>query len=375
MKRMIVAAIAVAGMICAPGFAAPAVQQVGKVGPTSLTLQTTSSMALVRQQARVQLREGKNLLSFSWDEEKIDAASVRLRAEGLQIGQTERPAGTENTLRWTVTAPEAGERLIAVSYLLDGMEWSPDYRIRFAQGEAHVRVTGSVAVTNDSGLSLEDVEASIVLGRPASGSDGSERLSFQIPGLDSIAVGETVRVSFLPPMELSAELVHRIDSERATRVERFLVIQPPATGVLGREALPAGPAYLSIHRPEQPTHTLRTKLEYQPSEKFEIAIGPERDLMVKRTLLEQEKTELEFDRLRAVSGHDTVERYRIDVTSYLDREVELEIVETVLETWRLRTRALHVLEDGRAIIRLTVPPGDEASLEFTITKHSGTRIP
>ena len=375
MIRRLQVAFIVTVIGCAPVLAVPAVQQVGQIGPTELVLHTVGSKALVRQQARVQLREGRNLLSFSWAEEKIDVASVRLQAEGLEVGETVRPAGAEQTLQWTVLVPEAGERPITIAYVVDGIDWSPDYRMSLAEGASQVTLGGEVAVTNGSGLCLGDLTARIALGRPGTGAESADRVSFPLQGLDALGVGETVRARFLPPMEMSAELVYRIDSERSRRVEKLLMVQPPTTGALGREALPAGPAYLVIDRNDRPDQIIRTKLDYEPSEEFAIGIGPERELIVERTLLEQSKSNIQFDRLGSVSGFDTVERYRLAVTSHLDREVDLEIFETVLGTWRLRTDALHVLEDGRAIMRMKVPAGGEAALEFTLTKHSGTRIP
>ncbi len=374
--QWLMAAFAAAAVMCAPAFASPTVEQIGQMGPAELVLHTGTSKALVRQQVRLQLRDGQNSVSFSWTAGKIDASSVRLEAKGLQVGETTRPAGTEKTLQWSVTAPEAGEHTATLSYLLDGIKWSPDYRMHLAAGETRVTLSGTIALTNESGLHLKRVDAKLVLGRPGGGTDAGERLVFPIFSLESLPVGETFRTRFLDALEMPVERVYRIDSEHAAeRVDRLLVVQPPSTGVLGREALPTGSMHLTIDRGEQPARVIRTKLDYEPSEEFEIGIGPERDVLVERDLLEHRKVEMEFDRLGKVSGFDTVQRYRLRVTSYLARAIELEIIETVLETWELRTDALHVLEDGRAIMRLPLPAGDQASLEFTLIKHSGTRIP
>ncbi len=376
MIRRLQAAFIVMLLGSVPIPAAPVVQQVGQIGPTELVLQTAESKALVRHQATVHLREGRNLLAFSWnEEEQIDSASVRIQGENLQIGETVRPARADRKLQWTVSAPDAGERPITITYMLDGINWSPHYRMRVPEGGSQLTLTGEIEVTNDSGLALDNLDAKLVLGRPGTGSERDERMTFSIADVDALAVGETVRTGFLSLMEMPAEFVYRIDSERANRVEQVMLVQPPETGVLGREALPTGSASLTIMRGGGPDRIIRTKLEYEPADEFEIRIGPERDLMVERTLLEQQKTNVEFDRIGAVSGFDTIENYRLQVTSYLAHEVEIEVAETVLDTWQLRTDADYELEDGRAFMRITVPPGGEVSLEFTLTKHSGTRIP
>jgi len=83
---------------------------------------------------------------------------------------------------------------------------------------------------------------------------------------------------------------------------------------------------------------------------------------------------VEFDRLGRVSGFDTVEKYRLLVRNHLAEAVDLEVVEVVLDTWDFAGRAA-TEEDGRVTMDLSVPSGMERALEFTLTKHSGTRIP
>jgi hypothetical protein len=117
------------------------------------------------------------------------------------------------------------------------------------------------------------------------------------------------------------------------------------------------------------------KLSYEPSEPFTLTLGQERDIVVERRLMERRKIAMEFDRLGEVSGFDTVESYAVSVRNHLNEAIELEMVETVLETWELKTDALHILEGGEALMLLDVPADGEATLEFTLVKHSGTRIP
>jgi len=101
-----------------------------------------------------------------------------------------------------------------------------------------------------------------------------------------------------------------------------------------------------------------------------------RDLLVDRRLLSREKLRMEFDRLGRVSGFDTVERYLIEVRNLSAEHASIEIVEAVVDTaWEFETRALHVSEPGRVIMHVGVAPGERGHVQFTITKHSGSRIP
>lgn len=363
----------IAILMTLPAWSAPALQQIAPDGSTEVTLYTGSAAAMVRQYTPVRLNAGANTVSFGWTADGVDAASVTIAGDRLQVGPTITPAGAERTLQWAVTAPEAGEYALTTTFLLNGLTLSPAYRMDWAEGAGVVRLRGWVGVLNESGMGLEDVQAQLVVGRPGSG-QGSPNLA--INGISELSAGMNVRAEFLPSTELAARTLYRIDSETAPeRVMRVLEVQPPRDGALGREMLPPGPMHLVIGKASGPDRISMTTLSYEPGEEFEVALGQEQALVVERRLMERRKEQLEFDRLGQVSGFDTVERYELAVRSYLDRPADIEIVETVLETWEMQTDALHVLEDREAIMRMDVPAGGESTLGFTLVKHTGTRIP
>lgn len=361
--------------------AGPSIQLLAPVGDTQVVLYSVGPLVMVRQQVQVHLDAGDNRITFTWAGAKIDAASVRLSTPpGLSVGGSTRPAGTEKTLAWDVAADAEGDYQITVMYLLSDLKWSPSYRLTYALGSTIVRLEGCLTLTNESGLALEDVEAQLVLGRPGSAPSEAEPLTptaFALSDMRDLPLGARFRTPFLPPMSLPVHLVYRIDSERAAQtVQRILVVQPPASGSLAQEALPKGALEViladarGLIRP-----LLTTELSYKPTEEFELALPPEADVLVERVMLDQRKQSVEFDRLGRVSGFDTVEHYRIEVRNRRPEAVDLEVVEAVLDTWDFATRALHTAEDGKVIMQLSVPAGEQAALEFTLTKHSGSRIP
>lgn len=368
------AAIAVIGWATAE--AAPEVHQVAAPMPSEVALCTETSDALIRQHVTAQMREGESVLTFSWSSDNLDAGSVRLRAaEGLSLGETVRPSGGGKSLRWTVTARDAGEYPVTVSYLLKGISWSPSYRMTWAPGAEEALLRGYVTVTNGSGVKLDPITAEVVLGRPGMAVGEPAQPTFPIMGVDALPQGTAVRAGFLPPVSLRARLLHRIDSEQAPeRVERILVVEPPQSGGLEREALPKGPLSVAVEDEEATWELVRGELSYAAGESMEVPLGAERDILVERRLLERSKVRLEFDRLGRVCGFDTVERYELRVSNHTDRRAQLEVVETVLDTWDFETQALYVTEAGRVVMRLEVPAAEESTLQFTLIKHSGTRI-
>ncbi len=363
-------------LVASMAWAEPVLEQSGMRTATELVLYTGASFALVRQSSMLRLAEGANTVAFAWTGDKIDAASVRLHAPAdVSVGEVVRPAGAATTLQWTLTPQAPGITPITVVYQLAGISWKPAWRLTWEPGAADATLQGWVTVTNGSGLDLASVRAQIVLGRP--GADAADQLSFPIAGLTDLPAGASVRATFVPTMALGARVIYRIDSEAAPeQVRRRLGVQPPTAGLLAREPLPTGPLTVALTSADGPDQSLATELKYEPGEEFEIDLGVARDIVVERRLLAREKLRMEFDRLGRVSGFDTVESYLIEVRNHGHEDANLEIVEAVVDTaWEFETRALHVTEPGRVIMHLSVAPGERGHVQFTITKHSGTRIP
>jgi hypothetical protein len=351
------------------------VQRMGAVTGTEVALSTTASKAVVRQSMAAHLRQGANRLTFSWSAEKIDAASVRLQAaEGVTVGESIRQAGADKSLAWDVFAPAEGDYALTMTYLLDGLAWSPSYRLLYQPGVGEARLEGLLTLTNDSGLLLEGAVVSLTLGR-----SGDEPVSYALPDLGDLPIGSKVRTGFLSPLALRVRAVHRLDGERAAEsVRQVLVVTPPAEGGLAQEALPAGPVSIVLLTEDGlAARSVAGKLAYTPGEEFELDLGVERDIVVERVLLDRSKQNLDFDRLGRVAGFDTIERYEIRIRNHCAADVQLEIVETVLDTWDFSTRELYArdLDEGVAVVRLVAPVGEERVLQFTMVKHSGTRIP
>lgn len=371
----LITALAALPLLAAPLLAAPALQQMAQPGPTEIVIYTEAESAVVRRQSTVRLAGGANAVGFEWTTDSLDATSIRLQGgPELTVGEVVRPPAATKLLRWNVEAPSAGDYALTTGFLLSGLTWSADYRMAWTPGSEVALVGGWLTLKNETGMDLEQLNATFVLGRP--GARAGEQAAFEIPDLHELAAGNSVRACFLPPIEVPVRTIHRIDSEAAAeQVRRILEITPPDEGPMARTALPQGPMTIITPTDVPPASFMTATLGYEPSETFEVNLGYERDIVVERRLLDRRETAVEFDRLGQVSGSDTVEAYEVTVRSHLDEPIEVELVETVLDTWELKTDVLHVLEDGKAQMMLTVPADGEAAVEFTLVKHSGTRIP
>jgi hypothetical protein len=375
MKMRLEAAIVMALLLASPVLGAPALQQMGHTDATEVIIYTDSSEAVVRQDSTVRLAEGHNTVSFEWATDSLDAASIRLHGgPALAVGEVVRPASSDRLMRWAVTAPSTDNYTLTTSFLLSGLKWSADYRLAWAPDGDSALLGGWLSVKNETGMDLRDLQVKLVLGRP--GARAAQQATFDIPDLQELEKGASLRAGYLPPIEVPIRTIHRIDSEAAPeRVKRLLEITPPTEGPLARAALPAGPMVLVTPTDVPPAPMQSAKLTYEPSEAFSIDLGSERDIVVERRVMERKKIGVEFDRLGKVSGFDTVESYEVALRSHLGEAIEVELVETVLETWELKTDAQHVIKNGRAVMAVDLPPEGEAAVVFTLVKHSGTRIP
>jgi len=367
-----VVALTLVALTSGMALCAPMLQQIAPPGPTELVIYSDFAQAVVRQQSAVRLSQGANTVGFQWATDSLDAASIRLQgAQGLTIGEVTQPAGQTKTYQWSVTAPRDGVYPLTTSFMLSGLKWVADYRLATNADRPSALLSGWVTITNGTGMDLRNMKASLILGRPGASADGMEQAAYPLPELRDLPKGASLRLMFLRPMELPVWTIHRIDGEAAPeKVARLLEVQPPSEGALARTALPSGALTVL-----SPRGIVRATLTYEPGKAFEIAMGDERDIVVKRRLMEREKTGIEFDRVGAVSGFDTIERYSVELRSHLDEALEVELQEVVLKTWEIDTAAEYELEDGRARIPLALPAQGECALEFTLTKHSGTRIP
>ena len=83
----------------------------------------------------------------------------------LLDGERQPPA--EPTLRWQVSAQEAGERKLEFSYATGGLAWRAEYLARVAPGEdCKLALEGAAMVANQSGVSFRNVALTLVAGEP-----------------------------------------------------------------------------------------------------------------------------------------------------------------------------------------------------------------
>jgi len=350
------------------------VVQLVRPGETVLTLQPGSTRALVRETRALQLAAGESAVSFSWLGANVDWSSVSLSLEQGAVGEASRAPGQDKTLVWQVSIPQAGATTAVVSYFLEGVKWQPNYVLTLGPGKGQAALESSVRLTNDTGAALRQV--CLQIGAPGMAlAEQPERPAGPAPAVSalvSIEPGATAVVPFATIPDIPAAIRYVYQAERSGSVAQILRLGLDQVGVAAT-ALPDGP--MLIQQADEPQIPIfRTQLDLQPGQEFEVALGPEPDLVVERKLCAGKRSNFDFDRFGRITGLDTAEEVSITAHNHLDHAVALEVIETMLSTWDLKGPETARRETSWVQWNLPVAAGAAAELRFSLVKHAGTRV-
>ena len=356
------------------------VSRLGKPGEMQMTVCVGDDRATVRESRQVYLDAGAGQVTFSWTDADIDPASLRLAGPaGVTVGNISHVPGDDRALAWDVQAGRAGACDLTFNYTLKGLHWRPMYMIAYDPAAGKADLTSVLQVNNDTKVDLASVKLSLLTGRSGVLDAGPTPVGATIPLSEAISLeqGWGRTVPFLRVPEVPTETVFRLDHDKyGDGFQRVLVVHVEQSPLPKDLALPGGKAEVRVPgTAELPRIARLVDLSPKPGEALEIPLGREDDVVVERKLLSVDKNAIEFDRYGKVSGFDTVEDYRIVVRNRLPGAARCEIIEPVLGAWDLTTKtAPKKLENNIATFAATVKGGEALSLDFRLTKHSGTRI-
>jgi hypothetical protein len=350
------------------------VVQLVRPGETVVTLQPGSSRALVRETRALQLPAGESAVSFAWNAANVDWSSVTLTLATGTVGEVSRAPGQDKTLLWQVTMPQAGATTATVSYFLDGLKWQPEYVLTYNAADGCAQLASSLRLTNETGVALRQIRLRV--GPPglalADEPDRTDAPTRAASAVASVEPGTTVLVPFASLARIPAAIRYVYQPDRSGNVEQILRLGLDQVGVVATD-LPDGP--MLIQRADEPQMPLfRTQLDFQPGKEFEVALGPEPDLIVERKLMSTKRNNLDFDRFGRVTGLDTTEEVQLAVRNHVGRAVVLEVIETMLSTWDLKGPEPTVRETSSVQWNLPVAADAAGELKFTVVKHAGTRV-
>ena len=401
-----------------------------------LTIYNSADLTLVKETRSLTFRKGLNKLEFSWANTLIDPTSVEFRAvthgDAVELLDVSFPPRVTNTLEWRINSELAGEVVCEIRYFTSGISWAADYVAEADKLEKLMALAGNVRVNNNSGEDYENAQVRLVVGvirlveeiadlarrgRPIpttvalderkdmerdgkekqeaykalNGALGDDRLGrreivkealseyflYTVEGRDTILNGWAKRLPSFTARDVPVTSYYKFEKEQwDDQVIRFYQFKNDKESQLGNEPLPDGEvmAFRRVTADNLFAFVGRTNVKYIPiGEKVELALGDDREVMVKPTLLNWAKVDLRFDKDGNVDGWTIKESWQIEVQNSKEIPVVLDIRRNFGGDWALQTDVAHENVDAQKVKFVRpLKPREKQKFTYELTTRYGT---
>jgi hypothetical protein len=160
--------------------------------------------------------------------------------------------------------------------------------------------------------------------------------------------------------------------EQVMRYYRFTNSEPSK---LGKEPLPDGEvkAFRVVSEDKLYGFVGRTAVKYIPvNEAVEMELGNDREVLVKPTLMNWEKTNMQFDGNGEVKGWTVKETWQVEVRNSKDIEVVLDVRRNFGGDWALKTEAANEKVDANKVkFVLPLKAREKREFSYELTTNFG----
>jgi len=400
-----------------------------------LTIYNSADLTLVKETRVLTFRKGLNKLEFSWANTLIDPTSVEFRAvthaDAVDLLDVSFPPRVNNTLEWRIQSEFAGEVTVEIRYFTSGITWSADYVAEAATNEKSMALSGNVRVTNKSGEDYENAQVRLVVGiirlvedianlaqqgrpggqppqpvptsapapvlakaiarRQLSAMDAesgekpreiikeglSEYFLYTVGGRDTIPTGWSKRLPSFSTPGVPVTSYYKFERERwGDAVVRFYKFTNSVASKLGKEPLPDGDvkAFRLATADNLYQFIGRSAVKYIPiNEAVEMELGPDREVMIKPTLMNWSKTDVSFDTTGNVKGWTTKETWEVELQNSKDIGVVVDVRRNLRGDWSLTTQAAYEkVEATKVKFMLPLKPREKQKFSYEVTVRHGT---
>ncbi|HMJ89753.1 MAG TPA: DUF4139 domain-containing protein [Candidatus Acidoferrum sp.] len=353
-------------------------------------------------------------------------------ADEVEVLDVSFPPRVANTLEWRINSEFTGDVIVEIQYFTSGISWSADYVAEAARDEKLMNFAGSVRVNNRSGEDYENAQVRLVVGvirlveeiaelarrgeekdkamtdllkrkselgkqiysrsrldRAAGVAGGmameearkivkegvSEYFLFTVEGRDTIQNGWSKRMPSFRADAVPVTSYYKFEKERwDENVMRYYRFTNSTPSQLGNEPLPDGAvkAFRLVSEDHLYSFVGSTSVKYIPLNEFvELELGPDREVMVKPSLTEWQKTDIQFDQRGDVKGWTVKETWRFEVQNSKDIPVMLDIRRNFSGDWSLTTAATYEKVDA-AKVKFVIPLAAREKQTFSyeaVTRH------
>jgi hypothetical protein len=401
-----------------------------------LTIYNSADLTLVKETRVLTFRKGLNRLEFSWANTLIDPTSVEFRAlshaDAVDVLDVSFPPRVANTLEWRIQSEVAGEVQVEIRYFTSGITWTADYVAEATKAEKAMTLAGAVRVTNHSGEDYENAQVRLVVGvirlvediatlaKKSEGKDKvprgqvstwadfdndgkvdlfrafgaattraatkakeivkegiSEYFLYTVEGRDTIPTGWSKRLPSFKTPDVPITSYYKFEKERwgeaVMRYYRFTNSEPSK---LGKEPLPDGEvkAFRVVTDDKLYGFVGRTAVKYIPvNETVEMELGSDLEVLVKPTLMNWEKTNLQFDGNGNVKGWTVKETWQVEVQNSKDIDAVLDVRRNFAGDWALKTDATYEKVDANKVkFVLPLKAREKRQFSYDLTTNFGS---
>jgi len=203
----------------------------------------------------------------------------------------------------------------------------------------------------------------------------SEYFLYTVEGRDTIANRWSKRLPSFRAEKVPVTSYYKFEKERwGDNVMRYYRFTNSTPSQLGNEPLPDGAvkAFRIVSDDQLYSFVGSTSVKYIPVNEFvEMELGSDREVMVKPTLMDWQKTDLQFDQQGDVKGWTVKDTWQFEVQNSKDIPVVLDIRRNFAGDWSLTTAAKYEKVDARKV-KYVMPLAASEKLTFTyevITRH------
>jgi hypothetical protein len=205
----------------------------------------------------------------------------------------------------------------------------------------------------------------------------SEYFLYTVEGRDTIPNGWGKRLPSFTQADVPVVSYYKFERERYDdQVMRFYQFRNDEKSNLGKEPLPDGD--VKTFRTVSPDNLYafvgRTNVKYIPiNEQVEMELGNDREVMVKPTLMDWQKTNINFDQWGNVVGWTIKETWQFELQNSKDIDVMLDIRRNFAGDWDIKTDAPHENVDAHKV-KFVLPLKSREKQQFTyeLTTRLGT---
>jgi hypothetical protein len=204
----------------------------------------------------------------------------------------------------------------------------------------------------------------------------SEYFLYTVEGRDTIPTGWAKRMPSFKAGAVPITSYYKFEKERwGEVVMRYYRFTNSAPSKLGKEPLPDGSVMAFRLTTDDKLYGFvgRTAVKYIPvDETVELELGSDQEVRVKPTLMNWEKTNMQFDGNGNVKGWTVKETWEFEVQNSREIEVVLDVRRNFSGDWSLSTAAQYEKVDANKI-KFVVPlnPREQKSFTYELTTRYG----